>query len=213
MNNLKSHLTCQFCSKILKNPMTFPCGHTLCEEHLHENTIECVSCQEVFNLKETRLIRVVSIDCIIGEELFLNDEEKSLKSKLIESFSTLNRLNQDFQIAKDTFRHFELESHEHFQEIRRQIDIHREGDKFNAESRSNIDTIALDMIDRTKDFERNYFKCFDDLVKKNLLFEVASIDVNKETQTLIELYRDPRLKIETLKKMNAEINEKIRKVQ
>jgi hypothetical protein len=91
--------------------------------------------------------------------------------------------------------------------------MHREDDKFNAESRSNIDTIALDMIERTQGFERNYFKCLDELVKKNLLFEVASIDVNKETQTLNELYRDPRLKIETIKKMNAEINEKIRKVQ
>jgi len=177
------------------------------------NTIECVSCQEVFNLKEIRLVRVVAIDSIIREELFLNDEEKSLKSKLIESFSKLNRLNQEHEISKDTFRQFELESHEHFQEIRRQIDMHREDDKFNAESRSNIDTIALDMIKRTQDFERNYFKCLDELVKKNLLFEVASIDVNKETQTLNELYRDPHLKIETIKKMNAEINEKIRKVQ
>jgi hypothetical protein len=204
MNNLKSHLTCQYCSKILKHPMTLPCGHTLCEEHLHQNTIECVSCQEVFNLKETRLIRVVSIDCIIGEELFLNGEEKSLKSKLIESFSTLNRLNQDFQIAKDTYCHFELESHEHFQEIRRQIDIHREGDKFNAESRSNIDTIALDMIDRTKDFERNYFKCFDDLVKKNLLFEEASIDVNKET--LFFDKKASKLKTSTRIKINKNIS-------
>ena len=213
MNNLKSHLTCQFCSKILKHPRTLPCGHTLCEEHLHENTIECVSCQEVFILKEIRLIRVVAIESIIREELYLNDEEKSLKSKLIESFSTFDRLNQEHEISKDTFRQFELESHEHFQEIRRQIDMHREGDKFNAESRSNIDTIALNMIERTQGFERNYFKCLDELVKKNLLFEEASIDVNKETQTLNELYRDPRLKIETIKKMNAEINEKIRKVQ
>ncbi len=134
--------------------MTFPCGHTLCEEHLHDNNIvsdniiQCVSCRQVFNLNECHLVQVEIIQNLIRDEHFLNDEEKSLKSKLIESLSALNRLNQEFESAKETFRHFDVESHEHFQEIRRQIDIHRESDKYNA-GRTQIDSIALDMIDQT----------------------------------------------------------------
>ena len=211
MNALKSHLTCQYCTKILKNPMTLPCGHSLCKEHLHE-TIECVPCNQVFNLQEINLIKVLAIENILREEIFLNDEEKFLKSKLIKSFSSLNRLNQDYESAKETFRHFEVESHEHFQEIRRQIDIHREGDENNA-SRIQIDTIALNMIDKTKDFERYYFKCLNETLKKYLLIEVTSIDVDEETQALNELFREPSLKIETIKKMDVQLNGNMRKVQ
>jgi hypothetical protein len=218
MNNLKSHLTCQYCTKILKQPMTLPCGHTLCEEHLHdnnfvnENKIECVSCRRVFNLNECHLVQVEIIQNLIREETYLSDEEKSLKSKLIESFSALNRLKQEFESEKETFRHFDLESLEHFQEIRRQIDIHRESDEYNA-CRTQIDSIALNMIEQTKDFESKNFKCMNEIVKENLLVHVTSLDVEKETQTLRELYRDPFLEIDSIEKMSVDLYKKIQKLE
>ena len=46
-----------------------------------------------------------------------------------------------------------------------------------------------------------------------MLFKVTSIDVDKEKQTLIELYRDPNLSIEKIKELEVELNEKIRKVR
>ena len=142
----------------------------------------------------------------------MNDGEKSIKSGLTESFSTLNRLNQEFESAKETFRHFDVESHEHFQEIRRQIDIHREGDKYNA-SRTQIDAIALDMIEQTKKFESKNFKCMNEIVKENLLVNVTPIDVDKETRALNELHRDPLLQIDTIKKMSVDLHKKIQKLE
>ena len=57
------------------------------------------------------MVQVEIIQNLIREETYLGDGEKAIKSKLIESFSTLNRLNQEFESAKETVRHFDVESH------------------------------------------------------------------------------------------------------
>ena len=77
---------------------------------------------------------------------------KMLQAKLLDSFLLIQKLNVEFQALKETFGVFELEFFEHFQEIRRLIDIHREQIKI------KIDDLALAMIDQTKVFESSFEK-------------------------------------------------------
>lgn len=85
--NLKPYLICQMCTKILKNPITLACGHTLCEEHLqenkalNENKLECVSCNQVYDLNNNNnnhIVRVQILQEILREKCFLSNEENFL---------------------------------------------------------------------------------------------------------------------------------------
>ena len=93
---------------------------------------------------------------------------KLLQAKLLDSFLLIQKLNVEFQALKETFGVFELEFFEHFQEIRRQIDLHRE-EVFNLNIRDKLDEMALKMIEKTKHFEREYFKSLNEKLKN--LFE------------------------------------------
>ena len=152
--NVKADFTCLICSKILKSPFALPCGDTICEEHikksevLRNNSIKCQSCGEVFDVKNNQMMRQnKALQNLIQKELFLSDAEKSKKKSLEESIQNFSQLNEQLQESKNIF---ELQSHNHFQEIRRKIDIQRE------ELKDKIDQIALKMIDELKLIEDTY---------------------------------------------------------
>jgi len=73
------------------------------------------------------------------------------------------------------FQSFELECHEHFQEIRRQIDMHREREEFNS-IRDAIESKALKIVDQTKKFERIHFKSLNKILEKSLEHEISPIE-------------------------------------
>ena len=58
MLNLKSQLTCSYCSKIFKDPILLPCHDTICLEHLSErnlvkeNRIKCKKCNEEYQVRD-----------------------------------------------------------------------------------------------------------------------------------------------------------------
>ena len=60
---------------------------------------------------------------------------------------------EKFISSKDKLK---LVCHEHFQEMRRQLDLHRESFK------EKIDDIYLEMIDQTKEFETSYLNIVDE---------------------------------------------------
>ena len=56
-------LKCDFCYKLLVEPVRLPCGNTICKSHLqelsnNENAIECVLCYENHILPENALKRL-----------------------------------------------------------------------------------------------------------------------------------------------------------
>jgi hypothetical protein len=71
--------------------------------------------------------------------VYLSDEEeKSLKSKMDESIRNFYQMNEEYVLNKNLVT---LECHKHFQEVRFQIDEHRE------ELKKKIDDISLEMIE------------------------------------------------------------------
>ena len=129
--NSKSDFVCAFCSKILKDPINLPCADIICEHHLKEPTvlkeksIKCMvaECKRKFNLDTHEFGSNKFAKNLLEKEAYLSVDEKCLKKSLLESL-------QEFYLLSDEYRQkrneFELESHEHFQEIRRRLDLHRE---------------------------------------------------------------------------------------
>jgi hypothetical protein len=101
---------------------------------------------------------------------------------------TLNKTNRD------------LDVHEHFQEIRFQLDEHRE------ELKVKIDNIYMEMIDKTKKFEATYLKSLEERLNTSLKsFETKSLKQSlKETE---ETFRNPNLLIDTIRDMQRQQEE------
>ena len=82
---LKSSLTCSYCSKILKNVVELPCGDLICKEHLNKtdvvqkNKIKCSTCSQEFQVNDNDLKSSKLIQKQIDDQIFLSEEEIALK--------------------------------------------------------------------------------------------------------------------------------------
>ncbi len=150
MNRWKSTLTCSHCSKIFKDPIELPCKHHLCKGHLtektvaKENRIKCGECKSDFVVKDNYFKSNIIVKKQLDEHVYLSDEEVSLKKKIEESVRKFFEMYEQFTLDKTSI---DLDVHEHFQEIRFQLDEHRE------QLKEKIDDIYMEMIEKTKKFE------------------------------------------------------------
>jgi predicted nucleic acid-binding Zn-ribbon protein len=133
----------------------------------------------------------------IENERYLSDEEKSLKKQLKDSLRDFLDLNEQFQDVKNSF---DLDCHNHFQEIRRKIDVQRE------ELKDQIDKIALTMIDEIKEMEQKHSKSLNE-------FKVEIFDFDKEKKILNETFRDVNLSIESIKMLKSKQDETITSIK
>jgi hypothetical protein len=196
--SVKVDFTCLICSKILKNPFSLPCGDTICEEHLNDpkvlknNSIKCQSCKEVFEVKNNQMIRSnKALQNLIQKELFLSDAEKTKKKSLEKSLRDFFNLNEQLQESKNIF---ELDCYNHFQEVRRKIDVQRE------ELKDQIDKISLTMIDQIKTIEISYAI----RIKE---FKVEAFDLDKEKKILNETFRDVNILISSINLLQVKQDE------
>ncbi len=205
MNRLKSTLTCSYCSKIFKDPIELPCGHNLCNEHLTEksvikqNRIECAVCKIHFVIKDNHFKSSNLVKKQLDDHVYMSDEEFSLKKQIQDSIQYFFQLYEQFTLDKTKL---DLDVHEHFQEIRFQLDQHRE------ELKQKIDDIYMEMIDKTKKFESTYLKSLEDQLNASLKsFEnKCLVHSLKETE---ESFRNPNLLIESIREMQRQQEEAI----
>jgi hypothetical protein len=208
---LASELTCSCCLKIYKNPVILPCNDSLCEEHLKvpdvlkHNKIKCNICNQVFNVKENDFIREnKSVKSLIEKEVYLDEEESSLKKSLNESIETFFILCEQFQQTKNSF---ELDFHNHFQEVRRKIDLQRE------ELKDKIDKVALQMIEQTKIAEAKY-KIEQKQKYDSVMFHKNQKSTKEqEFKDLEEKFRQPNLSLQSLKQLQVNQNDLISEIK
>ncbi len=88
MNQLKSMLTCSTCSHIFKDPIELPCTHSICREHLIEdsvrksNNIRCTECNQEFKVKDNEFKPNYFGKLLIDDKCYLkskNQFETSMK--------------------------------------------------------------------------------------------------------------------------------------
>jgi hypothetical protein len=209
MNKLKSSLTCSNCLKIYKDPIELPCSHNLCKVHLVEksvvqqNKIKCGECKKDFQIKDNEFKTINFINKLLDEHVYFSDEEISLKKQIEDSIRKFFQMYEEFCLNK-TNR--DLDVHNHFQEIRRNIDLHRE------KLKEKIDDIYMEMIDKSKKFEATYLKSLEDKLEASLKsFETKSLEQSlKETE---ETFRNPNLLIESIREMQRQQEEAIEELK
>jgi hypothetical protein len=209
MNRLKLGFTCSYCSKIFKEPIALPCEDLICRTHLTEkeviqnNKIKCKECKQEFEVKENEFKSIKFVQNKINDRIYLSNEERYLKHEMEESIKIFYRVLEDFYCIRNKL---DLDCHEHFQEIRFQLDIHRE------KLKEKIDEIYMEMIEKTKKNEEKFMKNLNDKLSSTLkLFEIKS--VGEDLKELEETFRDPNLSIELIREMYEKQERDFRKVQ
>jgi hypothetical protein len=193
----KSHLTCSYCSRIVKGPIALPCDETICREHLSErdvvkqNKIKCKKCSEEFQVNGLEFKSNIELMKLLESHSYLSSEELKLKRELEDSIQKFFEFYDEFSQKRTKL---DLDVYNHYQELRFQINQHREELK---EKSDEIDEIALAMIDQTKKYEALYlrnikegFSLFDDC--KSLEHVLNQIE---------ETFRNPNLLIQSIKEM------------
>jgi hypothetical protein len=126
-------------------------------------------------------------------------KKKHSKISIQDLIDQLEQLQNEFSLKHADI---ELSSFDHFKEVRRQIDIHRETLK------AKIDEIALKMIDQTNEREKEY-----KLKISNLVKERAKIDIDQSNEALINEFRKPNLVINEVKQLMVEHESTIKDFQ
>jgi hypothetical protein len=158
LKSQKSHLTCSYCSRIVKGPILLPCDETICREHLsekdvvRENKIKCTKCSEEFQVKGHEFKSNIELMKLLESHSYLSSDELKLKRELEECIQKFFEFYDEFSQKRTKL---DLDVFDHFQELRFQIDQHREELK---EKSDEIDEIALAMIDQTKKYEALYLE-------------------------------------------------------
>ena len=204
-------MTCSYCSKIYKDQVELPCGDLICQEHLNDkgviqtNKIKCSTCKQEFQVQNNDFKSSKSIQTQINQQIYLSDEEISLKQKIEESMKTFFQIYDEFNSRKSKLD-LDLDWYNYFSEVKRQIDLHRE------ELVVKIDEIYIGMIAKVKEFEKSCLKS----IKENLEVSLKSFGIKSYDEDLKELeetFRDPNILIESIQKMQIQQKEKIEAIQ
>jgi hypothetical protein len=206
LKSQKSQLTCSYCSKIFIDPIQLPCNHSICCQHLTEryivkqNKIKCNESKQDFQVKNNDFKSNTTLKNLIESQSYLSEEEINLKQELEVSLRQFFEFYDEYlQNRKKT----ESDIFEHFQELRFQIDEHREKPK------EKIDEIALKMIDETKKYEAMYLRNI-----KEKLFQTQSFEsLEKELNDIEDTFRNPNLLIQTIREMQQRQEESLKDIQ
>ena len=209
MKRLKRSLTCSYCSKIYKDPVELPCDDLTCKEHLiekdvvKEKKIKCTECKAEFDVRENEFRSNKLAQKQINEQIFLSDEELCFKKKLEESIKLFYQMHDEFISSKNQLY---LDCHNHFHELRFQIDEHRE------KLKAKIDEIYMEMIEETKKYEtlnlKNLNEKFEIFLKSNQIKTIS-----EDLKVIEETFRDPQILITTIEEMHFKQQEAIANIQ
>jgi hypothetical protein len=183
-----------------------PCEHSICREHLKRrdvvkaNRIKCNKCNEEFQIKDNEFESNEALIQIIESQSYLSEEEIRLKHELEVSIRQFFEFYEEFIQNKTQL---EADIFEHFQELRFQIDEHRERIK------ERIDHIALAMVDQTKKYEALYLR--------GLKERFSSFDETQSLQIKLnqieDTFRNPNILIESIREMEQKQNESLSDIQ
>jgi len=120
---------------------------------------------------------------LLEDGSYLSDEEKTLKQKFEESIRLFHEIYEDLPLIRNKL---ELDGHNHFQEIRFQIDEHRE--QFTDFTKTRIDDIALKMVEKTKLYEALYVKSLNEKLE-NTLTSFGGKSLEKDLKEMEAIFR------------------------
>ena len=122
---------------------------------------------------------------IIELNIHLNEEQKTTKQTVSKMLSNCDTLLKEFNSNQ---ANFEIKISKIFDQIRRKIDLHRE------ELKNKIDDIALEMIRKTKEKEKNLLNDLN-IANSNII----NSGVEEEVKSLLDELRKPNMIFENIK--------------
>jgi hypothetical protein len=159
-----------------------------------------IKCSDEFGVKNNEFKSNQTLKKQVEDQTYLSEGEINLKQKLEDSIQKFFEFYEEFVHNKNKI---ESDVFDHFQEIRFQVDEHRE------ELKKRIDDIALKMIDQIK-------KCEESL-SKNLKEKFSSFDdcesLEDKLNELEETFRNPNLLIQTIKEMQRKQVDSLKEIQ
>ena len=190
----KDQLVCQICKKILAEPIDLPCHCTICHAHLSDDSVtkdgilKCVPCEKEFVARNVEINVNKYAQMILDTNFYLSEQDCMLSQNI---HDLLEQFEELFGQFKQKQNEFELDSHDRFAEIKRQIDIRRE------ELKVKIDEIALALIKQTEENESLF---------REKLYEIAQtkeIGVEREREILKEEFRHVEVDFERLNQLKS----------
>jgi hypothetical protein len=140
-----------------------------------------------------------TLKTLVESQSYLSEDEIVLKQKLKESIQKFFEFYDEFIQNKIKI---ELDVFNHFQEMRFQVDEHRERLK------ERIDDIALAMIDKIKKHEDVYLKN----LNENVLVFDSSKSLKDELAGIEETFRNPNLLIRSIKEIQHKQEESLKDI-
>ena len=119
---LNSLFSCHVCNQLLKDPISLPCGETICKIHFDES-LECFLCSETHVVPKSGF----KINIILQKQLEIQLNTLNINFKDFDKCKLLIRelkasLNGIETLERDPAYYIT----EHFQELNRQVDLRRE---------------------------------------------------------------------------------------
>jgi hypothetical protein len=149
--------------------------------------MKCNDCNQEFQLKDIQFKSNKTLKKLTESQSYLNEDESSLIQELEE---TIGKLFQIYDEIKQNKTKPQLLVSNHFEQIRSQIDQHR--DKL----KHRIDCIALKIKDETKYYEQIYFKSIKESFSS---FDQSKGSLEKELNGIEDTFRNPNILIESIK--------------
>ena len=171
--NISSAFICDFvgCKKYFKEPITLPCGDTVCKEHVNhlETSFKCPICTKEFIILEEGFCVNRKINALIKENSHLTGQYKEVK----DMFDKLEKLIGTFE--KSNSANPQLYIHEYFAAIRNKIDLHREQMLDSIQKRSE------ELLNKLKEMEQ---ECYQNEVK------IEKINLKKEKKDEVNSFSE-----------------------
>ena len=148
MNLVSDSIKCTQCKEILKLPVVLPCGDSICKHHVDKKneckTIECVLCNEVFDIPTNGFARNKALEKLLEKEI----NEIDLGEEYNSAFDKCQQFNDLYEHFNRIKNHPEMRIHSVINELKNKVDLRRE------ELKQEIDKEALKIVEKLDEFKK-----------------------------------------------------------
>jgi hypothetical protein len=205
------YLICPFksCKKFYENPISLPCGSTLCKEHFIKKhplkktdepiyQIDCPNCRIKHEIPKKYLAFNTNLSNLIESNIHLNKNQKKMKKKLSEFESIFKLLSLTAQQNDPDVL---------YRNIRRQVESHRDEFVKQINTKSNEILKLIDELEKDFQKEAKPQEAKQLVGKKNKCSKKVQLEISE----FIDCIRTPSCSnkqlVELLSKLNANIEQ------
>ena len=186
--NLKENFACRICKKIQKHPIYLPClCASVCQHHINDllksnikEVIECFECHDIFDVRNYAFKTNKQLEKLIEMEFYLTEDERHQKQDLNKNSENLFNCYANF---KNEYEKFEVTRFDHFQDVRRKIDLRCEDLIRQIQEESN------QLIEELKVIEHSYTQT----VKETFQSQKVTYNIEKEIENVAEIFQSINL--------------------